>query len=130
VGGLLGRRFFVERDLWFFKAEDIVRGEEWYRKYGYFLILLNRFLPGIRSVIAIVGGISGLRLHMVAILALVSAAIWNLIWIVVGYTLGENWEVVQAKVSHAMGRYNDTILILLAAATAAAILWLLVKKFR
>jgi len=34
VGGLLGRRFFVERDLWFFKARDIMRAEDWFRKYG------------------------------------------------------------------------------------------------
>lgn len=130
VGGLLGRRFFMERDLWFFKAEDIVRGEEWYRKYGYFLILLNRFLPGIRSVISIVGGISGLRMHMVAALALISAAIWNLIWIIVGYTLGDNWQVVRSKISHAMGRYNDTLLVLLAATGVAALVWLLIKKLR
>lgn len=130
VGSLLGRRFFMEKDLWFFQAKDIVRAEEWYRKYGYFLILLNRFLPGIRSVISIVGGISGLRLPMAGALALVSAAIWNLIWIVVGYTLGDNWEVVQAKVSHIMGQYNETILILSAVAAAAALVWLLIKRLR
>ncbi|MBW2035267.1 MAG: hypothetical protein JRI94_17105, partial [Deltaproteobacteria bacterium] len=39
IGSLLGKRFFVDRDYRFFKAEDIIRAEEWYRKYGYFLVL-------------------------------------------------------------------------------------------
>ena len=72
VGGLLGRRFFVEKDYWFFKAKDIVRAEEWFRRFGYVLVLLNRFFPGIRSVISIAGGISGLRVLVVALLALIS----------------------------------------------------------
>jgi membrane protein DedA with SNARE-associated domain len=130
AGGLLGKRFFMEKDLWFFKAKHIVRGEEWYRKYGYFLILLNRFLPGVRSVISLVGGISRLQVRVVAFLALVSAAIWNLIWIVVGYTLGDNWVLVQASISYLMGRYNYIMLLLLSATAAAGLIWLLLKKFR
>jgi len=41
IGSLLGKRFFVDRDYRFFKAEDIIRAEEWYRKYGYFLVLIK-----------------------------------------------------------------------------------------
>ena len=43
IGTLLGRRFFLERDYRFFKARDIKRAEEWFRKFGYLIILLNRF---------------------------------------------------------------------------------------
>jgi len=45
IGSLLGRRFFIEKDYRFFRAKDIIRAEEWFRKYGYFLILLNRRNP-------------------------------------------------------------------------------------
>jgi membrane protein DedA with SNARE-associated domain len=113
VGSLLGRRFFIERDYWFFKVEDIIRAEEWYRKHGYFLVLLNRFFPGIRSVISIAGGISKLRAFKVAWLALISASVWNLIWISFGYMLGNNWETARDKLSYFLVRYNFAILILL-----------------
>jgi membrane protein DedA with SNARE-associated domain len=113
VGSLLGRRFFIKRDYWFFKADAIFRAEEWYRKYGYFLVLLNRFFPGIRSVISIAGGISKLRAFKVAWLALISSCVWNLIWISFGYMLGNNWETARDKMSYFLVRYNIAILILL-----------------
>jgi membrane protein DedA with SNARE-associated domain len=113
VGGLLGRRFFIERNYWFFKAENIIRAEGWYRKYGYFLVLLNRFFPGIRSVISIAGGISKLRVLKVTWLALISCGVWNLIWITFGYMLGNNWETVRDEIAYIMVRYNFAILIML-----------------
>ena len=113
IGRLLGRRFFMEEDLWVFKAEDLVRAEAWFKKYGYFLVLMNRFLPGIRSVISVSGGISNLRAWRVGLLALVSASAWNLIWIVLGYVLGNNWAKAKDHLSHIMGRYNAAVLALL-----------------
>jgi len=113
LGGLLGRGFFLERDFWVFKARDILRAEEWFRRYGYLLILLNRFLPGIRSVISIAGGISKLRFSTSMGLALLSAGAWNLIWISLGYALGRNWETVRERMDHILSRYNQAVFVLL-----------------
>ncbi len=125
VGALLGRRFFIERDYRFFKAKDIARAEEWFRRFGYLLVLLNRFLPGIRSVISIVGGLSRLKALRVALLALISCSVWNLIWIAVGYTLGSNWETVRDRMSQVMARYNLAIVVLF----CAIMLIFLLKKW-
>ncbi len=130
VGGVLGRRFFVERDFWFFKARDIMRAEAWFRKYGYLLILLNRFLPGIRSVISISGGISRLRTFKVALLALISCGVWNLIWIAVGYMLGSNWETVKDRMAYIMVRYNLAIFVLFGLVVLFFVLKRLVKRAR
>jgi membrane protein DedA with SNARE-associated domain len=124
IGSYLGRRFFMEKDYRFFKAKDIIKTEEWYRKYGYHLVAFNRFLPGIRSVIAVAGGMSQLRPTRVAILALLSCAAWNLIWISAGYALGTNWGLVKAKLSTFMVRYNITVLLLV----ALIILILVIRK--
>ena len=113
LGRFLGRRFFMERDYRFFRADDIRRAEEWFKKYGYFLILFNRFFPGIRSVISVASGISRLNVMRVALLALVSAAVWNLIWILLGYSIGTNWETVKGKMAHIMVNYNIAILVML-----------------
>jgi len=125
IGSLLGKRFFVDRDYRFFKAEDIIRAEEWYRKYGYFLVLMNRFFPGIRSVISIAGGISRLRVLRVAFLAFISCAVWNLIWMAFGYMLDSNWETVKDRMAYIMVRYNLAVFVLL----AAVILFFVIKRF-
>ncbi len=124
IGRLLGRRYFIERDFGYFKAEDILKAENWFKRYGYFLILINRFLPGIRSVISIVGGISGLKALKVSLLALISSGVWNMIWIGMGYTLGSNWETAKGRLVDIMTTYNFVILALL----GLGILFWVVKK--
>jgi membrane protein DedA with SNARE-associated domain len=109
VGGYLGRRFFIERDYRVFKAKDIIRAEEWFRRYGYALIVVNRFIPGARSIISIAGGLAKLRASVVGILALISCAVWNLIWIIAGYGLGAHWEVVEERLAAIMLKYNAAI---------------------
>jgi membrane protein DedA with SNARE-associated domain len=112
IGRYLGRRFFIERDYRFIKAKDIIKAEEWFRKYGYFLIVLNRFIPAIRSVISVAGGISGLSGPKVSVLALLSCAVWNIIWTLLGYALGSNWDAFKTRMSAIMMRYNIAILVL------------------
>jgi membrane protein DedA with SNARE-associated domain len=113
LGRLLGRRYFVEKDHRFFRAQDILRAEQWFRRFGYLLILLNRFLPGIRSVISISGGISGLATVWVTLLALVSCSVYNLIWIYFGHLLGSNWETAKDRMAHILTRYNVAVLVVL-----------------
>jgi membrane protein DedA with SNARE-associated domain len=112
VGDLFGRRYFIEKDYRFLKADQIRRAEAWFSKYGPFLIAMNRFFPGIRSAIAVSAGISKLKPIRVGILALLSCAVWNLLWIWLGYVLGTHWETVEEKLSDIMARYNLAVLIL------------------
>jgi len=126
VGTYLGRAFFLERDYRFFKAKDILKAETWFQKYGYVLIVLNRFFPGIRSAIAVAGGVSKLGIVKVAFLALISCSVWNLIWIWVGYSLGANWETVRGKMSSILVHYNVAVAVLIGLAVG----FLLLKRWR
>ena len=128
IGNLLGRKYFIERDYKLFSAQNIIQAEEWFRKYGYFLILLNRFFPGIRSIISLAGGISKLGTFRVAILALISASAWNLIWIAIGYSLGNNWEIVKEKMGTILFQYNLFFLLLAALVILIFLLRMLRKK--
>lgn len=112
LGRYLGKRFFFERDFFFFKKEDIIRAGKWFKKYGYFIIALNRFFPGVRSVISIAAGIYKLETVKVFILALLSCSLWNIIWISIGYTLGSNWDAVEENISGIFARYNMVIFAL------------------
>jgi len=127
IGGYLGRRFFIEKDYRFFKARDIVKAEAWFSKYGYFLIAMNRFFPGVRSAISVAAGISGMKTAWVAPLALLSCAAWNLIWILLGNTLGTHWDIVEARFSMIMKRYNVTMAILV---VLILLSWFVGKRIR
>jgi membrane protein DedA with SNARE-associated domain len=113
LGGVLGRRFFMERDYRFLRAGDILRAEQWFERYGYLLVALNRFLPGIRSAVSLAGGLSRLRPAWVALLAFASCAVWNLIWIMMGYLLGSNWQTIEARMSALLMKYNLAVFTLL-----------------
>jgi membrane protein DedA with SNARE-associated domain len=127
VGGFLGRRFFIERDFRFLRAKDIIKAEEWFGRYGYFLILFNRFMPGIRSAVALAAGISRFRTLPVMLLSLLSCAAWNLIWIFMGHTLGTHWETVEEKMGDFLVRYNVAMIIVIA---LVVLFFLFKKRFR
>ena len=109
VGKYLQREFFVNKNFKFFSVESIENAENWFSKYGYYIVLANRFFPGIRSVISIVSGISKLNTLKVFILALISASVWNLIWIHAGYVLGDNWDVFSKKITGIIKNYNMAV---------------------
>lgn len=106
LGRTLGRRFFLEKNFRFFRTEKILKAEAWFTKYGYLLVALNRFMPGVRSAVSIAGGISHLRLIHVALLALLSCSVWNGAWMFMGYSLGSRWGIVQERITELMTRYN------------------------
>jgi len=130
MGKALKRRFFIEKDYKFFQVKDIIKAEHWFHKYGYLIILINRFLPGLRSVISIVSGITQLDTIKVAVLALISTSIWNLAWITVGYYLGTNWETVKQYTASIMIHYNLVIICLLLLGAGALIIKGKFKKRR
>jgi len=127
LGGFLGRHFFIERDFKFLRAKDIIKAEEWFGRYGYFLILFNRFMPGIRSAVALAAGISRFRTVPVLFLSLLSCAAWNLIWIFMGHTLGTHWETVEKKMGDFLVRYNVAMIILI---VLVVLFFIFRKRFR
>jgi membrane protein DedA with SNARE-associated domain len=127
LGGVLGRHFFIERDFRFLRAKDIIRAEEWFGRYGYLLVLFNRFMPGIRSAVALAAGLSRFRTLPVLLLSFLSCAAWNLIWIFLGHTLGTHWETVEQKMGDFMVRYNVAMIIVI---VLILLFFVFKKKFR
>jgi len=79
---------FISRDL-------IFKVESWFQKWGYWLIVANRFLSGTRAVIAFFAGMSKLGLRKTTALSFVSALVWNAILLYLGYVFGDNWQLVE-----------------------------------
>jgi membrane protein DedA with SNARE-associated domain len=94
------------------KKSKIDRVEQWFRRYGYWVILVNRFLSGIRSIISLVAGLSKMNSLLVFLLALISCIVWNGTLIGLGAVLGENWELI----SHFLLLYNRIVIIVVVTA--------------
>ncbi|MCC7431681.1 DedA family protein [bacterium] len=106
----LGKDYFLKKDLFFLPAKKIEEADLWFKKYGFWLIVGNRFITGLRTAITIFSGIARLNWVYVLVFATISGLLWNGILIYVGFLLGENWQNVEFYLT----RYSTFILILLA----------------
>ncbi|HRX16664.1 MAG TPA: DedA family protein [Spirochaetota bacterium] len=112
----------------FFSEKSLSRAEEYLRRYGYLVILINRFLPGLRSVISIVTGYSRCRFLPVLLLSMISASVWNFIWMYTVYKLGGNWEAVKTECLRIIALYNRAaIFVLIVLIVVFFVVWLLKK---
>jgi len=91
------------------ERSKIDRVEKWFRQYGYWIVLINRFLTGVRSIISVVAGLSKMNTMLVFLLALISCFVWNGALIGLGALLGENWELI----GHFLKVYNQIVIIAL-----------------
>jgi membrane protein DedA with SNARE-associated domain len=80
-------------------VDTIEKVELWFKRYGYYVIIANRFLPGTRSVISFFAGMSMLDVKKSAILAAISAIVWNTIIIYLGYLFGNNVALIDKYLS-------------------------------
>ena len=80
-------------------VDAIEKVELWFKSYGYYVIIANRFMPGTRSVISFFAGMSSLNVKKTLLLAAISALVWNAIIIYLGYVFGNNVEVVDKYLS-------------------------------
>jgi membrane protein DedA with SNARE-associated domain len=94
IGDWFGLRILETGKLKFIPVENVHKIEGWFRKYGYVLIVVNRFLSGTRAVVSFFAGMSELPLSVTTILSFVSALTWNFLLLFAGMKLGQNWQRV------------------------------------
>ncbi len=94
VGKLFGDKIIKRGKIKFLSQEDLSRTDIWFTKYGYKLIIANRFLPGTRSVISFFSGMYELDILKTFLYASISAFIWNAVIIYLGMLLGNNIELI------------------------------------
>lgn len=92
IGRWFGTRIVETGKLKFVPVARIHTVEGWFQKYGYAVIIVNRFLSGTRAVVSFFAGMSGLSLPKTVALSFVSAMAWNAILLYAGKELGENWR--------------------------------------
>ncbi len=124
VGFKFEKAIIESGKLSFINAKTLEKPERWFRKYGYSLIVANRFLSGTRAVISFFAGISQLSITKTALLSAVSALAWNAILIYLGVITGNNWEIVVEY----MGLYAKIIMPTVAIVAAIGVLFWWLKR--
>jgi membrane protein DedA with SNARE-associated domain len=110
LGRLIPRDYFLRKNIRFLPASSFSTASSWFEKYGYWVVLLNRFFSGVRSAISIVCGLLRLPWLAVMVLAGIGCALWNGILIYGGYVAGTNWQLVDKLVQE----YSKVMLTVLA----------------
>lgn len=99
LGAVFGNKIIDSKKFKFLNEENLEKPRKWFLKYGYSLIVINRFLPGTRAIISFFAGISRINLRITIVLCFISAALWNIILIYLGNLFGRNWETVNDYMS-------------------------------
>ena len=94
IGSWFGLKVLEAKRFKFLQLDKIHKVEAWFKKYGYLVVIVNRFLAGTRAVIAFFAGISNLSFWKTIVLAFISSLVWNAILLFAGKSLGSNWRAI------------------------------------
>ena len=115
---------FERRQIPWLDPAKLARVEGWFQKYGYGIILGNRFLSGVRSVISISAGLSRLSIGRTTLYATASALVWNAMIIYAGSLVGQNWQQIQGY----LDIYGRVIFFVLLSIAAIYLGWRTFKR--
>ena len=102
--------------------EDIDRTVAWFSRHGGKAVFFGRMIPIFRSLISIPAGITRMPLWRFALLTTAGSLVWNSIFVLSGFLLGEQWHIVE--------RYADILQYVVIAVAALAVAWFLYVRVR
>lgn len=102
--------------------EDIDRTVAWFERHGGKAVFFGRMVPLFRSLISIPAGVTRMPLWKFGLLTLAGSALWNTLFVLAGYHLGEAWPVIE--------QYADILQYVVIAAVAIGVSWFLYVRVR
>ncbi len=117
--GHFGGRPLVERygRYIFLTPERIDRASGFFDRHGGWIIIVARFIEGLRQANGIIAGISGIHWAKFLLFNVIGAALWVLVWTSVGYLSGSHINTIYATAT----RYLTYVAIALGALLLAYI---------
>jgi membrane protein DedA with SNARE-associated domain len=105
-------------------GSELSRVEAWFTRWGKLVVLGSRFLPAVRSLIAVGAGTTGMKIVPMAVLSLVGIAVWHGLLVGGGVVLGTNWQ----RLALVLARYSQILLGTLLLVVVAAVLAKVVRR--
>jgi membrane protein DedA with SNARE-associated domain len=124
LGALLGRQRMrvIAVHVPLVKVEDVDKAEAWFQRHGRKAVFFGRMVPLFRSFISIPAGIERMPVSTFVLYTAAGSLIWNVIFVMAGFWLGENWHLVEG--------YADPLQKAVIAAVVVAVLWFAGKRLR
>ena len=98
-----GRLFFTKYNRSYFKLENLKKIESWFQRWGNLILIISRFVAGVRSLIAITAGIGKVPAPRMTFFTLISFCLWYGMLIGGMYVVKSNWlELVRIIKSYNM----------------------------
>lgn len=79
-------------------GEDVAKADDWFDRHGSKAVFFCRLIPGVRSLISIPAGMSGMSLLPFLLYTALGTAIWSGLLAYLGSVLGRNYTVVERYV--------------------------------
>ncbi|KZF10721.1 hypothetical protein A2J03_20680 [Rhodococcus sp. EPR-157] len=101
LGMKLGRdrMYAIVERIPFVGAGDLAKAEDWFARHGRSAVFFGRMIPVVRSGISIPAGVSRMPVVQFTIYTTLGSLLWNSIFVLAGYLLGENWHYVESYAS-------------------------------
>ena len=124
--GLYGGRPIIDRYGRVLRVShaDLDRAEDWFDRWGDWVVLGARMVPLARSVVSIPAGTMRMGLVRFVLLTTLGSLAWNVLLVGLGYSLGANWE----DASDIVARFSKVAIVLFVIGIAAGVWWLLRRK--
>ena len=75
--------------------ERLGKVDLWYERVGKWMLMIGYFIPGVRHLMALVGGTSKMKYRVFAAYAYSGGILWSLTFVSLGYYLGDSWAEVR-----------------------------------
>lgn len=122
LGAWLGRRrlYRIVDAMPLVDIHDVEKTENWFDKYGPYTIFFGRMIPLFRSLISIPAGVERMNFAKFTVLSLVGSLIWNTIFVLAGWFLGEQWHLAEQYA----GLFSNLVYVLI----VVFIVWWVAKR--
>ncbi|WP_240916998.1 DedA family protein [Nocardioides sp. HDW12B] len=124
LGAALGRRrmYAVWERLPLVKVSDLEKCEDWFARHGTKAVFFGRMVPIFRSLISVPAGVERMPIPVFLVLTTLGSLIWNSVFVLAGYQLGEQWERVD--------QYASTFQKVVIAAVVLFVCWWVLQRVR
>lgn len=104
------------------EPKDIDRTVAWFERHGGKAVFFGRMIPIFRSLISIPAGVTRMPVWRFALLTAAGSLLWNTVFVLAGFLLGESWHVVE--------QYVDVVQYVVIGVVALAVAWFVVVRSR
>lgn len=101
IMGYFGGKAFIKKygKYFFMKEEDLEKSDSWFNRYGLLAALIGRNFPIVRTLISLPIGIMHLSFTKFLIYTTIGSIPWTLAFVYFGYSLGNNWIIINSYIS-------------------------------